>query len=183
MLVQCGPAIVVVPTIPSFALCCVSTSCLSLCTWLIVDFDAVVVDIVVLCFIHVDTTDLRFWLCNDFATHTDTLPVPTTRSSLHQQDQHHIEQSFLLLFPGGGSLYSVLSCSGGLSCCLVQLQIQLWSDPIAIGLHDTISQKLYCYESNQSISCKPLHGFTTVTVHCCVHPCRSCCDVHHRCSG
>ena len=44
MLLQCGPAIVVVSTIPPFSLCCVSTSCLSLCTWLIVDFDAVVVD-------------------------------------------------------------------------------------------------------------------------------------------
>ena len=70
MLVQCGPAIVVVPTIPSFALCCVSTSCLSLCTWLIVDFDAVVVDVVVSQFIRVDTMDLSFRLPNRFAIHT-----------------------------------------------------------------------------------------------------------------
>ena len=44
MLLQCGRAIVVVPTIPVLTLCCVSTSYLSLYAWLIVGFDAVVVD-------------------------------------------------------------------------------------------------------------------------------------------
>ena len=44
MLLQCGRAIVVVPTIPVLTLCCVSTSYLSLYAWLIVDFDIVVDD-------------------------------------------------------------------------------------------------------------------------------------------
>ena len=151
MLLQCGAAIVFISKAYLPSRDPISTLCLSLCNWLIVDFDVVVVvDIVMSQFIRVDTMDLSFCLPNRFAIHTYAHSLFQLHGVQHTNRTRTIRTSLSSCCSVMMDIFLLFS-PAWVDCCVVQCGYDsafTWS-PLDF-MAQSPYQLFYC-ESNQSI--------------------------------